>query len=261
MPTVQAHEIPAQARKRADYGIDAPGVVRNLLGAGVACLSLGLTFWLFQHDANPSGGLISLLAGVFSAASFFLTVLWLVWGSRVGKRAERDRLVNGIHWRGDERVLDVGCGRGLLLIAVARRLRHGSGRVVGLDIWQRANQSGNSASTAQENAVREGVDDRIELQTGDARDIPFPDGSFDVVVTSLALHSIPDREGREKALREIARVLKPGGWAAILDIMHVAHYAQVMDEIGLRDIRVSPLRWRICPPARRVSGQKPFGLR
>src|SRR5205823_1073831 len=114
-----------------------------------------------------------------------------------------------IRWRGDERVLDVGCGHGLMLLGAAKRLT--SGRATGIDIWSREDQKANSAEATLENARREGVADRVELLTADAREIPFPDGSFDVVISSFAIHNIYDRAQRGRAIREIARVLKPGG--------------------------------------------------
>jgi len=127
----------------------------------------------------------------------------------VGKLRLRDRVIAAIRWRGDERVLDVGCGHGLMLIGAARRLS--TGKAVGIDIWQQEDQAGNSMASTQMNARIEGVEGRVELRDGDARKIPFADGTFDVVLSSWALHNIYDAPGRETALREIARILKPGG--------------------------------------------------
>jgi hypothetical protein len=77
-----------------------------------------------------------------------------------------------------------------------------SGRAVGVDLWRTIDQSGNSAEATQRNAVAEGVADRIELHTGDMTALPFEDNSFDVVVSSLAIHNISGRAGREKAIDE-----------------------------------------------------------
>ena len=137
--------------------------------------------------------------------------LWMLWSSKIGKVREREKLLDRIPWTGAERVLDVGCGRGLLLVGAARRLT--TGRAVGIDIWQAEDLSGNRPEATLENARLEGVADRVEVQTADMRKIPFPDGSFDVVVSSQAIHNIYDSAGRAQAIGEIARVLAPGGRA------------------------------------------------
>src|SRR5205823_1815953 len=134
----------------------------------------------------------------------------------------REALLDWLPWRGDEQVLDVGCGRGLFLVAAARRLK--SGKATGVDIWQKVDQTGNRPEATWANARAEGVADRIEVRDGDARGLPFEDASFDVVLSSLALHNIPDAAGREQAVQEIDRVLKPGGRLLIWDIQATAEY-------------------------------------
>src|SRR5437660_1447109 len=80
-----------------------------------------------------------------------------------------------------EAVLDVGCGRGLLLNAAARRLT--TGKAVGVDLWQNADLSNNRPEATLENARLEGVADRVQVKDGDARQLPFADAVFDVVVS------------------------------------------------------------------------------
>ena len=162
----------------------------------------------------------------------------MVWGSKVGKVRGRDRLLDSLPWRGDEAVLDVGCGRGLLLIGTARRLT--TGKAVGVDIWQAADLSSNRPEGTLENARLEGVADRIEVRDGDARQLPFADGAFDVVVSKEVLHNIYNAAERDSAVREIARVLKPGGRLLLGDVRHTGRYAQVLRESGLVDVRRSP---------------------
>src|SRR5205085_6383466 len=98
-----------------------------------------------------------------------------------------------------------GCGRGLMLIGAAKRLATGKG--VGIDLWQTVDQSGNSPGTTLANAKAEGIESKIEIHTGDARQMPFEDASFDLVLSSWALHNIPNPEGRKEAIEEIVRVL------------------------------------------------------
>jgi arsenite methyltransferase len=163
--------------------------------------------------------------------TFVVQALIMIWGSKVGKLRFRDKVLDRISWRGDELVLDVGCGHGLMLIGAAKKLR--SGKAIGVDIWQTEDQAGNSAEATWKNVHLEGVDDRVELKDADARKLPFEDNAFDVVLSSWALHNIYDETGRKTALREIARVLKPGGRLVIVDIQHTKEYAVVLQDSGL----------------------------
>jgi 2-polyprenyl-3-methyl-5-hydroxy-6-metoxy-1,4-benzoquinol methylase len=231
---------PAPGKRRANYGLDAPGVVRNLLLAallGFLAWPLGLAlevvlWWqspepfriiLPLNYMGPSIGLVCLVMGC-----------WMVYYSYVGKLRMRERLLNGIPWRGDEAVLDVGCGRGLLLVGAAKRLT--TGKATGIDRWQGEDLAGNSPLATRANALAEGVADRVEIQTGDARELPFADASFDVVVSNAALHNIYNAEGRRAAVREIARVLKPGGRVVISDIRHTAEYAGILRQNGCAEV-------------------------
>jgi ubiquinone/menaquinone biosynthesis C-methylase UbiE len=83
----------------------------------------------------------------------------------------------------------------------------------------------------------ENVADRVELVDGDARKLPFGDNTFDVVISSWALHNIYDRPGRETAVREIVRVLKPGGRLTIIDIRHTFEYAEVLRQSQMSEVR------------------------
>jgi len=114
---------------------------------------------------------------------------------------------------------------------------------VGVDVWRRRALSGNSRAAAERNAVAEGVRDRVEVADADARDLPFADGSFDVVVSSLAISNIRDAGGRAQALREAVRVLRPGGRLRIVD-QGADRYAAVLREAGCTGVVVRQLDWR-----------------
>jgi arsenite methyltransferase len=232
----------SRASDKPDYGLDAPGVVRNLLIAGAA----GLLIWTTAYFGLWSGLLkVGPIAGIelrFPAAGALwpgagctAMALWMLWSSKVGKVRERETLLDRIPWTGAERVLDVGCGRGLLLVGAARRLT--GGRATGIDIWQAEDLSGNRPEATLENARREGVADRVEVKTADMRKIPFADGSFDVVVSSQAIHNIYDSGGRAQAIGEVARVLAPGGRALLRDIRHVRDYAATLAQHGVTEVR------------------------
>jgi ubiquinone/menaquinone biosynthesis C-methylase UbiE len=142
----------------------------------------------------------------------------------------REQLLDNHRWTGSERVLDVGCGRGLMLVGAAKRLT--TGTASGIDLWQAEDLSGNRPEATMQNAEAEGVADRVDVQTADMRKIPFPDATFDVIVSCSAIHNIYDAAGRRQAIAEIARVLKPGGEAIIDDIRHGREYAESLAASG-----------------------------
>ena len=119
-----------------------------------------------------------------------------------------------------------------------------TGRAVGVDLWRRVDQSGNSAEATRRNAIAEGVADRVELHTGDMTALPFEDNSFDVVVSSLAIHNISGRAGREKAIDEAVRVLRPGGRLMIADIRATRQHQAQLAKIGMSDVTRRGLGWR-----------------
>ena len=116
------------------------------------------------------------------------------------------------------------------MIGAAKRLT--TGRAVGIDIWQAEDLSGNEPAATSNNAMIEGVADRVEVQTADARKLPFDDASFDVVLSCAALHNIYDAGERQTAVREIARVLKVGGRVLIVDVRHLREYARTLRDAG-----------------------------
>jgi ubiquinone/menaquinone biosynthesis C-methylase UbiE len=149
-----------------------------------------------------------------------------------GKFNIRKRMLGMVRWRGNETVLDLGTGRGLLAIGAAKRLR--TGTVVSIDDWQGAGVGSNRLETAQRNLDLARVHDRVELRSDDPRHIAFVDNSFDVVLSLQYLHSIQDAGGRAKACCEIARILKPQGIAIIADYTNGKEYARALEATGLK---------------------------
>jgi arsenite methyltransferase len=215
-------------RRRGSYGIDAP-----YAPAFIAVLAV-VEFVL----AILSGSVWPFLAGLF-----ILAILGLYLHATLrGKFVVWADLLDKLNLRGDERILDLGCGRGAVLLMAAQHLT--TGRAVGIDLWKRADQSGNSVEATQRNAIAEGVADRVELHTGDMMALPFEDNSFDVVVSSLAIHNISGRAGREKAIDEAVRVLRPGGRLMIADIRGTRHHAAQLARIGMNDVGRRRLGWQ-----------------
>jgi arsenite methyltransferase len=153
--------------------------------------------------------------------------------SKYIKVRDRENALDLIQWRGNESVLDVGCGRGLMLIGAAQRLT--TGRAVGIDTWEAKDLSDNFSQAATDNAQKAGVQSKVTVQTADARALPFADSSFDVVVSHTVIHNIPDASDRYKALSEIVRVLRPGGQLILCDIEHRDVYLNTLVSLGLQN--------------------------
>lgn len=111
--------------------------------------------------------------------------------------------------KGDETVLDVGCGLGKATIGVAKLLN--TGIVIGIDIWDKFDIKGISLQRASRNAEVEKVKDRIEFKSGNLMNLPFPDNSFNMVLSSGVFLTFWSNKPRYKALVEIQRVLRPNG--------------------------------------------------
>ncbi len=238
-----------------DYGIDAPKLVKRFAIRGGMLIAFAVVLYFANRTSNPTAAtsLGSMLSAI--GLTFLIVAAFMVWSSRVAKLKLRDRILDTIPWRGDESVLDVGCGRGLMLVGAAKRLK--TGKVTGVDVWQSDDLSGNSAAAALANAKAEGVAERVKIENADARKLPFGANSFDVVVSSLTIHNIDSSPERAKAVREIARVLKPGGRLAIFDIFHAAEYAKALQQLGLTDVQLSGLSFLWCVPSRTVIARKP----
>jgi len=156
-----------------------------------------------------------------------LMLAYSLWG----KFKHRDRMLNLISWTGNEQVLDVGTGKGLLMIGAAKRLT--TGKSIGIDIWNAEDLTGNNVENALQNAELEGVRGKVEILNENAMEMSFADESFDVILTNMCLHNIYNKEGRKTACKEISRVLKNGGTAIVADWRHVREYKSNFDEFGL----------------------------
>ncbi|HEU0114568.1 MAG TPA: class I SAM-dependent methyltransferase [Thermomicrobiales bacterium] len=223
------------ARRRGDYGVDAPYVPISLGGVGVFLVAVG-SIVLRRRIRWP---------GIAAAAGgcFFLTSAgWYLYASRRGKFALWADILARLGLRGDERVLDLGCGRGAVLLMAAQRLPRG--KAVGIDLWHGADQSGNALAAAERNAELEGVNGRVEIDTADMRDLPFPDASFDIVLSNLALHNLPTATDRARAIDEAVRVLRPGGFLRIVDFRCTEEYAGRLRALRMADVSRRSLGWR-----------------
>ncbi|WP_458069141.1 class I SAM-dependent methyltransferase [Rhodanobacter sp. BL-MT-08] len=212
------------AQNQPTFGIDAPGVVKTLGLVGVALLIITAVAAAIHQ---PDIAALTLWPG----CSMTLASVLMVLTSTVGKPFVIRRMIDQLQLRGDDQVLDVGCGRGLLLLDAARQLT--SGKATGLDLWSTRDQSGNAEAATRRNAELANLSGRVQVDTGDMRQLPYAEASFDVIISSLAIHNLPGRADRERAVREIVRVLKPGGRIALLDFRHTGQYVQTLRASGI----------------------------
>lgn len=219
----------AMPRRKGAYGIDAPYL-----------LAIPVLVFLY-YIVN---GLIARKPWPFLGA--FLILGCCVFGfyaSRRGKFVVWAQLLRDLELRGDERVLDLGCGRGAVLLMAAQHLT--TGKAVGVDLWRKADQSGNAVEATQKNAVAEGVADRVELYTANMTALPFPNNNFDLVVSSIAVHNVKGKVARAKVIEEAVRVLCPGGRLMIADIGGTSQYRERLIELGMSGVARRSLGWRL----------------
>ena len=243
--------------RRGDYGYDAPYALVLFGALSAAGALVAVISW-----SNAETRLAAQMSFYF--VFFLANFSSFLYTTRHGKFIEWERILDRVDMRGDERVLDMGCGRGAVLTAVARRLTQG--RVTGVDIWNTKDQSGNAKEVTVRNASLEGVGDRVEIDTGDMRSLPYADATFDVVVSSLAIHNVPSTADRRQAIAEGFRVLKPGGRLIVADIRTTSLYADALRTLGAVDVQRRRLGWRFwwgnpIAATTLVTASKPDGAR
>ncbi len=143
--------------RRGSYGIDAPYAFAFI--SFLVFLELALAI-----DMVVTSGRFRLFFAVFFV--FMIAALYLHFTLR-GKFLVWAELLDQLNLRGDERILDMGCGRGAVLLMAAQRLT--TGRAVGMDLWRSFDQSGNSADATRRNAIVESQQHSILLFAANAK--------------------------------------------------------------------------------------------
>ncbi|EXB37728.1 Demethylmenaquinone methyltransferase [Morus notabilis] len=259
------------------YGLDQWQTVLFLLFHGVLFTALSVLYLayfnpivaVFERLLFPGGAAARFAAGftgsvaAISAICLFFAAANFLHSSLLLHHDMAQRMVNSVNdWSTVKLALDLGCGRGILLNAVATQLKKGgsSGRVVGLDRSKRP-----TLSTLR-TAHLEGVGEYVTCREGDARRLPFGDNYFDVVVSAVFVHTVGKEHGqktaaaaaeRMRAVGELVRVLKPDGYGVVWDLLHVPEYVRRLQELKMEDIRVSERVTAFMVTSHIVSFRKP----
>lgn len=157
-----------------------------------------------QVEAPPTEGLL------IRQARFYDLRVGLMFLGRLGSLRKLSLDLAAL--RPGDHVLDVGCGTGALALRAARRVGP-TGIVWGIDAAPEMVEVARVKARRRRNAAR--------FQVAAVERMPFPDASFDVVLSSLMMHQLPG-ELRLRALAEIKRVLRPGGRVLLVDFQHTA---------------------------------------
>lgn len=240
-------------KPKADYGIDAPGVIRNIIVIGILCLGIPPVLHLLVKGRFDPGWILLMIVAAVVGVCLIATGLMLIFSSKVGKIKERERILDLLKLTGRENILDVGCGKGLYLVGVAKRLS--TGTATGIDIWQSKDLSGNHQDNTIRNADIESVSKKIQLKTANMKEMPFQNETFDLILSSFAIHNIYQKSDRRQALLEMVRVLKAGGKLCIIDLLHSDEYISVFIENGITGIKKFKTRL-IFPVATVIIGIK-----
>ena len=214
--------------KKINYGIDAPKVIRNQIIIGILLLIIYvlLSFGLLPEIAFLKPSFIS--AAICLLIASFLMIAY----SKYGKFRHRDRILQLHQWKGNEKVLDVGTGLGLLMIDAAKKLN--SGKSYGIDIFNSYDLSDNTIEQTKNNILLENVTDKTEIISANIIKTNFNDNYFDVIVSNLCLHNIYNTEERKQACKEIFRILKTGGEAIISDFKPTGEYKKTFESLGMK---------------------------
>jgi arsenite methyltransferase len=227
--------------QKPDYGIDAPGVRNGMMIISlIGLLIVGTDQVLYYVGQLQNQSISAILKNLGLMGFFYGTFmsLYMTWASRVGKLKTRDQLLGQagelINWTDVTLAIDIGCGKGLMLCGVAKLMS--KGQATGYDIWSNKDQSQNSPEATKINAIIEGVNARVNIETADARNLPQDNATVDLLTSHWVVHNIEPQEEQQNALSEMWRVLKPGGVLILADIANVKQYKQYFQNLGANDM-------------------------
>jgi arsenite methyltransferase len=160
---------------------------------------------------------------------------WFRWLTASLRFRDVERLLEALELRGDEVVVDLGTGDGVVAVGAAKRVPRGS--VIAFDDWERPHGGRIlSPDFARANAELEGVAARVRVATAPFDRLDVPDASVNAAVACFSLHHL-ERDVRTRALQELARVLAPNGRMLVAEPLHRTEIAETLERAGLRVTR------------------------
>lgn len=192
---------------RPDYGNwMAKNIIYDALFLGLIFLALSLLLiWL-----------IVIAAVFFLISAYCQYVRYKLSPSGGDLQAKiRSEVMDRLDWDGEGKALDIGCGAGALTVDLAKK--YPRAHVTGIDQWG-PNRWHYSPEMCERNASLEGVGDRVVFKRASASALPFPDRSFDAVVSNRVFHLVTDLPDRREVIREALSVLRKGGKFSFQDL-------------------------------------------
>lgn len=126
----------------------------------------------------------------------------------------RGLILGYLHWDGQGKVIDIGCGNAPLTISLAKK--YPNAKITGIDYWGPG--WGYSKTICERNAEIEGVGQRVSFQMASAAALPFDDDAFDVAVSNLVFHEVKDARDKRDVIREALRIVRKGGIFVFQDL-------------------------------------------
>lgn len=220
---------------------------REMYGRAAWTISFALVLYYINHQEYPGPALqltaVIILIGLgFAAAGYGVS-----WLAGPGSQRVLDQVLDSLQLQGSERILDAGSGGGQLGLAAVRRLK--SGKVVAL-----GDTAANEAP--RELAKNEGLGDRIRFESTDWKKLGYPDGSFDAVICSRMLNNLEADALRTSAVREMARVLKPGGKLVLNEVGDAQCILRALSETGIPNAQTQASSLPLGLGGRLITAQK-----
>jgi ubiquinone/menaquinone biosynthesis C-methylase UbiE len=186
------------------------------------------------------------LSGLAIITTFIVMYAYLSFSSNGGKYQKKiyNLLIDNFKFSGEGTCLDIGTGNGALIIEFAKR--HPLSICIGLDYWGKNWEY--SRQICEENAMIEGVNNRVSFRQGTASKLPFENEQFDAVISSLAFHEVKDTNDKILLIKEALRVLKKGSKFSFFDLFFDKKYygeinslSKNLDSLGLEDYSVKSI--------------------
>lgn len=209
------------------HNVDAPLVPILFCGGGLIILALGFIppITIAHSLGNWIGGGWLLICGLIYLHT-----------SLVGKPLIWQKVLQQTKINANGNYLDIGCGHGLVMFEVAKRLQ--MGQVIGIDIWNNSDQAHNSIQAVTEEIQKRGLNHQVSVQTADMWELPFADNTFDGITASFAIHNVKPASNRYQALAEMVRVLKPNGQLIIVDTEYKdTEFITALKQLGVTTVK------------------------